>query len=470
MTSRPPLAALRAATRLADLLALCATYAVVLAIRWALGSHGIGRFSPIAIGPNLRLLVLLLPTWWGALEIVGSYRGLRRMGFLPLLSMVMRATALATVGVVIVLYALHLAGGTSRTLVFGFGFASMPALVVTRFAMIGAARRWLADHPAERLLLVGTPAGARPVLATLSDHPEWGIHPAGLVTDTPEGAPLPVVGALATFERVLDDVRPDHVLAVGGSWDLDRIRRLADACEALGVRFSVEANFLGLATSGVVLDDMDGWAMISFSSRPVHAEALVLKRLVDVVGATLGLVLLAPLLALIALAVRREDGGPVLFAQTRVGLHGRPFTLYKFRSMVVDAEVHRAGLERFNEVDGPAFKMRRDPRITRVGAVLRRFSLDELPQMYNVLRGDMSLVGPRPPLASEVACYERWQLRRLSMRPGLTGLWQVSGRGNPDFTTWIRLDLEYIDTWSLGLDLHLLLRTLPVVIRGIGAR
>jgi lipopolysaccharide/colanic/teichoic acid biosynthesis glycosyltransferase len=160
----------------------------------------------------------------------------------------------------------------------------------------------------------------------------------------------------------------------------------------------------------------------------------------------------------------------VLFRQTRCGLYGRRFTLYKFRTMVEGAEERLAELQHLNEMDGPVFKSRRDPRVTRLGRLLRKFSLDELPQLWNVLRGDMSLVGPRPPIPDEVARYERWQRRRLSMKPGLTCLWQVSGRNELTFEEWMRLDLEYIDNWSLWLDLKIALKTIPAVLRGRGAR
>ena len=159
----------------------------------------------------------------------------------------------------------------------------------------------------------------------------------------------------------------------------------------------------------------------------------------------------------------------MLFRQTRCGLNGRRFTLYKFRTMVADAEWRRQELLHLNEMDGPVFKVRNDPRVTRLGRLLRKFSLDELPQLWNVLRGDMSLVGPRPPIPEEVDQYERWQRRRLSMKPGLTCLWQVNGRNAVDFESWMELDLEYIDSWSLSLDLKILLKTIPVVLSGKGA-
>lgn len=196
---------------------------------------------------------------------------------------------------------------------------------------------------------------------------------------------------------------------------------------------------------------------------------LMIKRLVDVLGATVLLLLLSPVFLVIALLVRADSCGPVIFRQTRLGLGGRAFTFYKFRSMCTDAEESRNNLLKMNEVTGPIFKIRKDPRITRVGRWLRRYSVDELPQLFNVLKGDMSFVGPRPPLPDEVAEYEDGQLKRLSVIPGITCLWQVSGRSKLSFDDWVALDLEYIDSRSIILDLRILLKTIPAVISGDGA-
>lgn len=194
------------------------------------------------------------------------------------------------------------------------------------------------------------------------------------------------------------------------------------------------------------------------------------KRALDVVGSLVGIILLSPILLLLAIAVRLTSEGPSIFVQERCGLGGRKFKFYKFRTMVIDAERRRAELEHLNEMSGPAFKMKRDPRITRLGVTLRKLSLDELPQLWNVLKGDMSLVGPRPPLPSEVMCYTPRQAQRLSVVPGITGLWQVSGRNSiADFDQWIELDLKYARTQSFWLDVKILLKTVLIVVLARGA-
>ena len=194
------------------------------------------------------------------------------------------------------------------------------------------------------------------------------------------------------------------------------------------------------------------------------------RRIMDIALAALLSVVTLPFTILAALLIKLTSPGPVLFKQERCGLNGRLFVMYKLRSMIDSAEQLRFELEALNEMDGPVFKSSRDPRVTGIGKIIRRFSIDEFPQLYNVLKGDMSLVGPRPPLPQEVARYERWQRRRLSMKPGITCLWQISGRNEVSFEDWMKLDLTYIDNWSLLLDLKILLKTVPVVLLGKGAK
>jgi exopolysaccharide biosynthesis polyprenyl glycosylphosphotransferase len=241
---------------------------------------------------------------------------------------------------------------------------------------------------------------------------------------------------------------------------------IAHVAEEEGKIVRVPMDVLDRAFTAGRVEDLDGTPVYSLVSGPDRAVGLALKRAVDLGVAGLGLVVLSPILGAVALAMRLTEGPPVLFRQTRVGLHGRPFSVLKFRTMVVDAEARRAELEARNQVRGPAFKVEDDPRVTSLGRWLRRLSIDELPQLWNVLRGDMSLVGPRPPLPDEVARYDIWHRRRLSMKPGVTGLWQVSARQNTDFDERAELDLVYIDRWSLWLDLKILARTIPAALEG----
>ena len=243
------------------------------------------------------------------------------------------------------------------------------------------------------------------------------------------------------------------------------------ACELAGVRATVAVDLFNMRFAKSQPSDLNGTPLLSFDATPTGEWQLAIKRLLDVAIAGLSLLVLLPFLPLVVLLIKATSPGPILFRQIRCGLNGRRFTLYKFRSMVADAEAKQAEVGHLNELNGPVFKAANDPRLTTIGRWLRKTSIDELPQLVNVLKGEMSLVGPRPPIPSEVTRYEAWQRRRLSMRPGITGYWQVNGRnGIRDFDKWMRLDLEYIDRWSLALDTKILLKTVPTVLFGIGAK
>ncbi|MBV9083625.1 MAG: exopolysaccharide biosynthesis polyprenyl glycosylphosphotransferase, partial [Acidobacteriaceae bacterium] len=233
-------------------------------------------------------------------------------------------------------------------------------------------------------------------------------------------------------------------------------------------RTRVAVDFFPHVNSEITLDRVGDAPLLTFSAAPLDDVSLVVKRFIDIVVAAVALVLLSPIMAVIAVLIKLTSPGPVIFRQARCGLNSRRFTMYKFRSMVEDADAMKQNLEHLNERH-VAFKLRRDPRVTPIGRFLRKYSIDEWPQFYNVLRGDMSLVGPRPPVPEEVDHYERWQKRRLRMRPGLTCLWAVMGRDRLDFNAWMRTDISYIDNWSLKLDWSIILRTIPQVLAGKGA-
>jgi exopolysaccharide biosynthesis polyprenyl glycosylphosphotransferase len=294
----------------------------------------------------------------------------------------------------------------------------------------------------------------------------------------PDGEPLasagpqepPCLGHLSDLPPLLHREAVDHVLFFPPLHRPSAAAAALDACELLGVpaSFAVDLPHRSAAVPRVMA--RAGLPFVTFDVAPKSAAALAVKHGADVLAAAVALLLLAPVLLVIAAAVWATMGRPVLFVQERAGLYGRRFRMLKFRTMVRDAERQQGALRARNEMSGPVFKLTGDPRITRLGSALRRSSLDELPQLLNVLVGHMSLVGPRPlPLAEQKAIVG-WQRRRLSMKPGLTGLWQVSGRSGVDFDEWMRLDMEYVDRWSLRSDLVILLRTLPAVLLGRGAR
>ncbi len=440
----------------------------------------IGGDSPVlqslSMGPHLYLGFLVVPVWLLCLRVYRTYDDLRTVRKDLLAIRIARATLAATLLMAWGVFALQL-DQVSRTLFVGFPLICGGSVFSSRLGMISWMRRKNLDT--HNILVVGSATEAGPLILTLLKNRDWGLRVYGVIRpgdpgDAPTtevaGHRIPVLGHLSELPRVLERSPIHQVLMTGRAWETRTLRQVADSCEELGVEFSMDANFLGLRVAQAELRDFEGWSVLSFTSTPRSGEAMVVKRMIDFTAAACGLLLLSPIFLLTALAIKLEDPrGPIFFGQQRSGLYGKPFTMWKFRSMVADAEALKAQLQAHNEMDGPVFKIKRDPRITRVGRFIRKTSIDELPQLWNVLRGDMSLVGPRPPIPAEVAQYERWQLRRLSMRPGITCIWQVSGRNDIDFETWMKLDLQYIDNWSLFLDVKLLLKTIPVVLLRQGA-
>ena len=277
------------------------------------------------------------------------------------------------------------------------------------------------------------------------------------------------VYALSRLPELLRQHVIDEVIFAVAKDELDELEGTFLACEEEGVRARLLLSFFPHVISKVYLERLREMPLLTFSATPENEYQLLAKHLVDFLMAVVLVVVLSPLLLLLALLIKLTSRGPILYRQMRCGLGGRKFMVYKFRSMRPDADLQREELAALNEMDGPVFKITNDPRCTAVGRFMRKFSLDELPQLFNILKGDMSFVGPRPPLPEEVEHYESWQRRRLRMPPGLTCLWALEGRSQLSFRRWMELDLEYIDNWSPSLDWKILLRTIPVVLLGRGA-
>jgi exopolysaccharide biosynthesis polyprenyl glycosylphosphotransferase len=309
------------------------------------------------------------------------------------------------------------------------------------------------------LVVVGERERASHLASQLCQGTPFRIEVAAILDEAQCTAALPQLLA----RQVVDEV----IFAVDSS-RLSKLEEIFLQCDEEGVRTRIAMDFFPHVNSDMTLDRVAGAPLLTFSAAPLDDLRLLFKRFLDIVISAAALILLAPFIAFIALLIKLTSSGPIIYRQARCGLNGRRFTMYKFRSMVANAHELKPHLEHLSERE-VAFKIRRDPRVTAVGRWLRKFSIDEIPQLYNVLRGDMSIVGPRPPLPEEVDRYERWQKRRLRMRPGLTCLWAVSGRDHIDFVSWMRMDICYIDNWSLKLDWSIMLRTIPHVLAGKGA-
>lgn len=302
---------------------------------------------------------------------------------------------------------------------------------------------------------------------------DWGFRVWAIMSDSSYikakyGKSITVLSEYENMADVIDGKALDEVMYCKGNLDQTEIRNLIYACAEVGVTFRMQSEFLSVVSMRSQMTYFNQLPFLTFMNTPSNYIAMKVKTLFDYVGASLIVLCISPLLLIIALAIKINDGGPVFFAQTRVGKNGRRFPCLKFRTMVTNAEALKASLMSENEQEGPVFKIKKDPRVTAIGHFLRRTSLDELPQFFNVLRGEMSMVGPRPPVPSEVLQYERWQRRRLSMKPGITCIWQVSGRNNIPFDQWMKMDMQYIDTWSLKLDFILFLKTIKVMATGDG--
>ena len=338
--------------------------------------------------------------------------------------------------------------------------------------VVGIIRReFAAPH---YVMVVGTGARAVHLARGLEQSSEYGVRLRGFLSEGPI-APAEIhlrasykVLPIADLHSILREHVVDEVIFAVGSESLAELEEVFLMCDEEGVRTRVAVDFFPHVNSTVSLERFRETPLLTFSAAPYDEIRLLLKRLTDVAIAAAGLVVLSPLMAAIGILIRLTSPGPAIFRQVRCGLNGRLFLFYKFRSMVENAEAMKKDLEHLN-VRETVFKIPDDPRLTGIGWYLRKFSIDEWPQLWNVLRGDMSLVGPRPAVPSEVEQYQRWQRRRLRMRPGLTCLWAISGRDNVDFETWMKMDMQYIDNWSLALDWKILLRTIPRVLTGRGA-
>lgn len=326
-------------------------------------------------------------------------------------------------------------------------------------------------------VIVGGAESTRALVRIFQDNSHWGIELRGRVSlgdeeseagEAPEVS-LPLLGALDDLPMVLEDNVVDEVIIALRPAQLHCLKEIIVAAELRGINVRLIADFVGLGIARTEIGQFNGQPVLTFTTLPKRTNELLFKRVFDIVVTVALLPGVLPLIATLLLLLRISGTRSPLFRQERVGRNGRRFTMYKLRTMLEASAPPAEALESANKLAGPVFKANPDPRVTPVGQVLRRWSLDELPQLLNVLKGEMSLVGPRPALPSEVERYKPWQRRRLSMRPGMTGLWQVSGRSDVGFEEWMRLDLEYIDRWTMATDIRILGRTIPVVLSGRGA-
>ena len=381
-----------------------------------------------------------------------------------------RQCALGAICVVLAEYVLRLDLSRSFVALFAvYGWILLCLFRMNAGHVVGMVRREFGSS--HYVMVVGSGKNARQLGELLERSEKYGIRLMGFLTEDVDKIRLSKTYETYPLSRLPEMLRRrviDEIIFAVDSRKLAELEEVFLRCDEEGVRTRVLVDFFPHVNSDVYLDRLGSAPLLTFSAAPHDEIRLLLKRMTDIVLAAASLVLLLPFMALIALLIRLTSPGPAIFRQERCGLNGRRFMFYKFRSMCHNADEMKSSLEHLSNRT-VAFKIPNDPRLTAVGRFLRKFSIDEWPQLWNVLKGDMSLVGPRPAVPEEVELYQTWQRRRLRMRPGLTCLWAVAGRDAVDFETWMKMDMQYIDNWSLGLDWKIMLKTIPRVLTGRGA-
>ena len=415
--------------------------------------------------------------WVTVLWVLGLYRLRTRWSGRSEFADLVRATVFVALATFTALFVAKLPDVSRFFLIVLFA-SQFVVTLVSRLAIRTLLRRLRSgDRILRYMLVVGTGDTARKFADRVERHRELGLRVIGHLSADRLEHPVaslaaeslgdrPVLGTLDSIEDVLHGTVVDEVAICLPAESIAFVEPITRICEEEGKIVRIPLVDYSVSLPGGRVEDFDGLKILSLVYGPDRVVGLLLKRLIDLALGAIALVLLSPLFALLAIAIAILDGRPVFFRQTRVGLHGRQFMVVKFRTMVPDAEERLEELEALNEIQGPAFKLTIDPRLSRTGRLMRATSLDELPQLWNVIAGQMSLVGPRPPLPREVADYDLWHRRRLSMKPGITGLWQVEARRDSDFDRWVELDLAYIDRWSIWLDLKIMIRTIPAMLQG----
>lgn len=461
-----------------DVLITLTAFAVAVAIKLALWPVPTGQ-SAYHIYYVVALLIVVI--WSVLLEYFATHELHESPDFATVCVRVFQYVTAGTITLLSVLYLMLHSNQIGRRVLLIFYVTNLVFLLIFK-RVLYAARRRRDEYHRQRVLVIGSRRRAMDVLKPLVDEAVLGYRVIGCLEIEDEPGivgkqvygGVKVIGTLEALPEILFTQSIDEVIFAVPLTKIRHPEKYIKIAEDMGVlvRFLPEWGLYRILydpkVAQIALSSLAGMPTLTLSSAPLYHPSLVLKHAFDRVAGTIGLVLCTPVLLAIAAAVKLTSSGPVLFRQVRSGKNGRRFVMYKFRTMVENAEQLKESLAQHNEMDGPVFKLANDPRITPLGRFLRRTSLDELPQLINIVKGEMSFVGPRPPLPKEVEKYQTWQRRRLSMKPGLTCIWQVSGRNKIGFKEWMRLDLAYIDNWSLTLDAKLLVKTVRAVLVASG--
>lgn len=457
---------------LIDILSVVVSYALALFLRFNIINYeNYPKQFHIMVGACLLVLCLLYNMF------LDANRNFFTRGYYQEFYYTVRYTAIIVVGLVVVLYLIQQSYEFSRS-VYGF-FAIFNILITYAAHTVFKKLIWKyyrKSANSEKMLVITNSSMAEEVLGNLIKGKEWyyDITAAVIYDEDRRGSSIKGVPVVAAKEAMYDTIvqmMVDEVFICLPGVPVNEIRDMVQRFEEMGLTCHYNVDLFSRANPNTYVQQMAGYSVISFTLKTMDSRRLLIKRLIDILGAITGLIITAVITPFVALAIKLDSPGPVFFSQTRIGKNGRRFKIWKFRSMYIDAEERKKELAAQNEIKGLMFKMEDDPRITRVGRFIRRTSIDETPQFLNILAGDMSLVGTRPPTEDEFEKYNGYYRRRMSITPGLTGMWQVSGRSSiQDFEEIVRLDLEYIDNWSLGLDVKILFMTVFAVLGRKGSK
>ena len=431
--------------------------------------HSVDLYSHIFLLP-LQLSIML-----GLLSSFGGYRRPHLFTLAKYSWAIFRSDTIATGILLILLFFLQI-HYVSRAVIVVFAVVEFFSLLGVRvYAVWDFKKTVRSGEKVLRVIIVGTRSRAQQLARVLRKRVVYGVEIVGFIDPDPdclegyEGC-SPILGTVMHMNTLLKQNVVDEVIVAVSRTMLNDVEPIVVACEEEGITLRFMADVFNIQVARMTLTHIGRLPLLTMESVAQDEQQLLAKRVFDVVLTVCCLPFLLPLLLLVAIVIKIDSPGPVFFIQQRVGLRKHLFPMVKFRSMYIDAEQRLAEIEHLNEAKGPIFKMTKDPRITRVGRIIRKTSIDELPQLFNVLRGEMSLVGPRPMSVRDVDLFDKGiQRRRFSVQPGITGLWQISGRSKLSFERWLELDLEYIENWSFGLDLEILLKTIPAVLKSDGA-
>jgi exopolysaccharide biosynthesis polyprenyl glycosylphosphotransferase len=422
----------------------------------------------------LMIGLLIIPTWFLLLKYVHLAEMHRTKTYSMILASYLKVVVIG-LGVIFLFVFLFKLHNISRFVILLFGVFNLISLFTIRVAVYQIIKHFRVKGYNTRNVIVIADDTSEPFIEKILNNKEWGYSLKYIITNSSNLYKkykdiINIHPERVSLRNLIDIDVVDEVIYCKNEINQNNLKSLIYDCEEVGVVFRMQSQLFSMSATKAHLNHFDDTPFLTFDNTPSDHFALRVKYTLSVLVAFFILLIWSPVMLAIAMVIKLTSKGPVFFKQKRVGLRGRTFYMYKFRTMVQNAEDLQAELLTKNEADGPVFKIKNDPRITKIGKILRKTGLDELPQFYNVLIGDMSLVGPRPPIPSEVKQYERWQLRRLSIKPGITCTWQIKpNRNNISFDEWMKMDLQYIDNWSNKLDFVLFLKTIRTIIKGSGS-